>query len=66
MPAKMLPPSIPGGQPGAPMPTKPKPKKRLPSKNQMGPKGPGGFGVMPPQQMGGQQMKKGGKAGWGI
>ena len=59
----MLPPPTPGGQPGAPMPTKPKPKKRQPSKNQMGPKGPGGFGVMPPPQMGGPMpgMRKGGR-----
>lgn len=61
MPSRMLPPSIPGGQPNPPMPTKPKRSKRPPSKNQMAPKGPGGFGVMPPQQMGGQPMKKGGK-----
>jgi hypothetical protein len=55
MPSKMLPPSIPGGQPGAPMP-RPAPKKkslkRQPSKNQMGPKSTGGFGVMPPPNMG--------------
>jgi hypothetical protein len=66
MPSKMLPPAIPGGQPGAPMPSKPRPKKRLPSKNQMGPKpaGQGGFQVMPPPQMGGGRpgMRRGGHA----
>ena len=52
---RMLPPTIPGGQPNPPMP-KPAPKKkslkRQPSKNQMGAKPQGGFGVLPPPQMG--------------
>jgi hypothetical protein len=58
---RMLPPSIPGGQPNPPMPVKPKPKKRLPSKNQMGPSGKGGFAVAPPQAMGGAPLRRGGR-----
>jgi hypothetical protein len=67
MPAPMLPPALPGGQPRPPMPMKapraPIAKKKKAPKPafQAGPKGPGGFGVMPPPQMGGQpQMKRGG------
>jgi len=55
----MFPPSLPGGQPGAPMPRRapksPAVKKKKNSRSKpgktgsMAPRGPGGFGVKPPQ-----------------
>jgi hypothetical protein len=60
MPSKMLPPSIPGGQPGAQMPSPAprKPKKKAPGSQkpvgrfgQVGPRTQGGFGVQAPAGM---------------